>query len=62
MFLKYENKTSLYYDKLLRNYKYLTDIQIDRNTTINCDKINGEKYDAMDENRMSRLTKATAQR
>jgi hypothetical protein len=62
MFLKYENKTSLYYDKLLRNYKYLTDIQIDRNTTINRDKINGEKYDAMDENRMSRLTKATAQR
>jgi hypothetical protein len=62
MFLKYENKTSLYYDKLLRNYKYLTDIQIDRNTTINRDKINGGKYDAMDENRMSRLTKATAQR
>lgn len=62
MFLKYENKTSLYYDKLLRNYKYLTDIQIDRNTTINRDKINGEKYDAMDENSMSRLTNATAQR
>lgn len=62
MFLKYENKTSLYYDKLLRNYKYLTGIQIDWNTAINRDKINGEKYDAMDENRMSRLTKATAQR